>query len=296
MPELPEVETVVRALSKCLTGRRISRVDVLHKPSVSGSPQAPQCLSGQRVLRVFRRGKFIRIECESGLGMAVHLRMTGWLGVVLVAGNTANACVPKSLLNTTIAAKKPGAAHDPYLRVRFVLDAGSECLAFRDIRTFGRVWCGATGDLESLKALTKLGPEPLEISAAEFSERLRSRRGRLKALLLNQEFLAGVGNIYADESLHLAALHPLALARNVRAQSAKRLHAAIQNILLKSIEAGGSSIDDFLNPDGDPGWFQRELLAYGREGEKCARCEGIIKRIVMGQRGTWFCPKCQKRR
>jgi len=292
MPELPEVETVVRALSKILPGRRITAVNVLHKPSVEGSPVKPAIVCGKKVLRVFRRGKFIRIELESNLAMAIHLRMTGWLGVISKA---APALKPAATLaRNYIAPQNEDAA--THVRLRFQLDNGEDELVFRDIRTFGRVWCGPAEKIEALKALSKLGPEPLEILPGDFSDRLRSRRGRLKALLLNQEFLAGVGNIYADESLHAAGLHPLALSTAIKPERAHALLAAIQKILADSIRAGGSSIDDFLNPDGEPGWFQRELHVYGREGEPCRRCAAPIQRIVLGQRGTWFCAKCQKKK
>ena len=117
----------------------------------------------------------------------------------------------------------------------------------------------------------------------------------MKALLLNQEFLAGIGNIYADEALFAARVHPLSLAAGVKKERAIALHAAIQTVLNAAIAAGGSSVENFLNTDGQPGWFQRELLAYGREGKPCSRCGSGIKRIVVGQRGTWFCPKCQRK-
>jgi formamidopyrimidine-DNA glycosylase len=174
--------------------------------------------------------------------------------------------------------------------------ASQDLLLFRDIRKFGRVWCGRREEIIGLKSFNKLGPEPLVITAVAFAKRLRAKRGRLKSLLLNQEFLAGLGNIYADEALFEAQLHPLAHAHRVAPASAARLHAAIQRILGKAISAGGSSIDDYLHPDGTPGWFQRQLKAYGREGEPCTRCKTPIKRQVVGQRGTWFCPKCQKKR
>ena len=275
MPELPEVETVVRAMRSALVGRRVRRVTVKHKPSVSGSPQKIQCLEGHRFEQVFRRAKFIRMDLEGGFAMAVHLRMTGWLGV-LATGQTN----PKM---------------DPYERLRFELDDGAEHLVFRDIRTFGRVWSGTRDEIDGMREISKLGPEPLEIDADEFAKRLRSHGGGLKALLLNQEFLAGVGNIYADESLFAAGLHPKFAAKKVSVERAKKLHASIQDILQKAIAAGGSSVVDFVRPDGEKGWFQRELQAYGREGEPCVRCATAIKRIVLGQRGTWFCPKCQRR-
>lgn len=276
MPELPEVETVVRGLKTTLVGRRIESVEVLHKPTVSESPAKLQCLLKQRIVDVTRRGKYIRVALEAELGMVVHLRMTGWLGV--------------------IPSRAPHELNDAYARVRFGLDGGNELLLFRDIRTFGRVWAGKSAVLDAMKSLAKLGPEPLDISADDFTARLRSRGGRLKALLLNQEFLAGIGNIYADEALFAAKLHPLSSASKVKPDRARELHAAIQAVLRSAIQAGGSSIENFRNAEGESGWFQRELLAYGREGEPCSRCRTAIKRIVMGQRGTWFCPMCQRKK
>jgi len=275
MPELPEVETVVRAMRAVLPGRAIRSIDIRHKPTVSGSPALLSILKGRTVTGVERRAKFIRIELDGGVSMAIHLRMTGWLGVQAKGHRD-----PKS---------------DPYIRVVFELDGGKDNLVFRDIRTFGRIWTGSREQISGMREISKLGPEPLEISADDFATRLRGRGGRLKALLLNQEFLAGIGNIYADESLFSAGLHPLGSARKVSVDRARKLHGAIQEILRRAIAAGGSSVVDFVRPDGEKGWFQRELQAYGREGEPCVRCAAAIKRIVVGQRGTWFCPKCQKR-
>lgn len=276
MPELPEVESVVRALNPALTGRSIKGVKVLNQSTISGSPGRLALATGHRILTVKRRGKYLLIDLDGGLTMAVHLRMTGWLGVKTRA--------------------ELARENDKFVRVAFDLDGNTDCLIFRDIRKFGRIWCGEREKILALKALSKLGPEPLEISAEAFLERLKAKRGRLKSILLDQTFLAGLGNIYADEALFDAGLHPLAQAPRVAPASARRLHAAIQKVLNKSISAGGSSIDDYLHPDGTPGWFQRELKAYGREGEPCVRCKSKLKRIVLGQRGTWFCPKCQKKR
>ena len=210
------------------------------------------------------------------MGLAIHLRMTGWLGIL-----PSGARDPK---------------RDPYIRVRLALDDGAEHLVFSDIRTFGRVWCGTRTALDGLKALAKLGPEPFEISNEDFVRRLKARKSRLKALLLNQEFLAGVGNIYADESLFGAGLHPLAnSAAKVSGPRAERLLRSIQDVLKAAIDAGGSSVENFKRPDGESGWFQRELRIYGRENEACVACGTAVKRIVVGQRGTWFCPKCQKK-
>ncbi len=274
MPELPEVETVVRMLAP-LSGRILRDVTVLHKPSVAGSPSKLKEVRGRRIERVWRRAKFIRVDLEGHWGLAIHLRMTGWLGV----------------LRSGVA----DPARDPYVRVRFGLDGGAEQLVFSDIRTFGRVWCGPREALDALKALRKLGPEPFDLAPAEFAARLRARKSRLKALLLNQEFLAGVGNIYADESLFGAGLHPLSNSSRVSVAGAGRLLQSIQAVLNAAIAAGGSSVENFKRPDGESGWFQRELRIYGREGKACVLCGTDVKRIVVGQRGTWFCPKCQKK-
>lgn len=280
MPELPEVETVVRALAPNLTGRSIKGVEIFSSVSVRGSPRRLELLAGRRIERLWRRGKFIRADLSGDLGLAIHLRMTGWLGV---------------LRRRDLAARP---AH--HARVLFTLagpaGADEEVLLFRDIRKFGRIWCGRREELSALRPLAKLGPEPLDISAPDFAARLRARRGRLKSLLLDQTFLAGLGNIYADESLFAARLHPLADGCGIRAERAAGLHRAIQAVLRKALAAGGTSIDNYLHPDGTPGWFQRALKVYGREGEPCKACRAPIRRIVVGQRGTWFCGKCQKRR
>ena len=317
MPELPEVETVVRGLAGKLVGRRITAVRVLHKPSIAGTPADPACVTGLRVQRVFRRAKFIRIELEAGMGMAIHLRMTGWLYILsLVQHRDTETQSEKRNSDLRFAKCDPAAVKskienpkskmpfsasrrlsgDKHLRLWFELEGGQDVLVFRDIRTFGRVWCGSARALDKLPAIAQLGPEPLELPLGEFIQRLRARRGRLKALLLNQKFLAGIGNIYADEALFAARLHPLADASRVSARGAAALHRAIRRILAAAIKAGGSSISDFLHPDGAQGWFQRKLRVYGREGRPCAQCGEAIKRIVVGQRGTWFCPRCQRKR
>jgi len=275
MPELPEVESVVRGLAPHLTGQRIARVQILGRSSAGGSPQPLAKACGRGVESISRRAKYILINLTGEYGLTVHLRMTGWLGLKNVETFKREA--------------------DPYVRIAFELEGGKEWLVFRDVRRFGRIWCGEREELLKLPALAKLGPEPLEIGADEFAARLGAHRGRLKSLLLDQRFLAGLGNIYADEALFAAQLHPERQAQRVKPQAARALHAAIQATLKRSLAAGGSSIDDYLHPDGTPGWFQRELKAYGREGQPCVRCKAAIKRIVLGQRGTWFCPKCQRK-
>jgi formamidopyrimidine-DNA glycosylase len=226
-----------------------------------------------RILHLTRRGKFILAELEAGMGLAIHLRMTGWLSVVPTSHPLASGS---------------------HVRVRVMLDGG-ECLVFRDPRTFGRFWFGPRAALDALPALAKLGPDALSVDAATLLRQLRAHRGRLKPLLLNQSFLAGIGNIYADEALFRARLHPLASAARVSGKRAKDLHRAIRWTLNAAVRAGGTTIVDFRRPNGEPGLFQVRLRVYGREGLPCLRCGSSVKRIVVGQRGTWFCPRCQKR-
>jgi formamidopyrimidine-DNA glycosylase len=151
------------------------------------------------------------------------------------------------------------------------------------------------GTLDGNKALAKLGPEPLEIGAAEFAARLKKHKTRMKALLLNQSFVAGIGNIYADEILYAAKVHPLAIAARLSKPRVALVHRAMREVLTLAIEHGGSSISDYVDARGERGWFQIHHNAYGREGQPCPRCGGVIKKILVAQRGTHFCPQCQKR-
>jgi len=280
MPELPEVESVARALSPALTGRRAGEARVLSASALSRSPLPLTCLRGRTVERIHRRAKYLLFDFSDGYGLMIHLRMTGWLGV------REGRAWPRDLAHVRVLLRLNGDERNP-----------CGWLVFRDVRRFGRLWCGPREQLARLPERTGLGPEPLVIPASEFAGRLRARRGRLKSLLLNQRFLAGLGNIYADEALHGAGLHPQLNAERVPAARAMRLHASIQDILRRAIRAGGTTRRDYFKPDGSPGWFKRALKVYGREGEPCRTCrDGIIRRIVVGQRGTWFCPQCQPRR
>ena len=176
----------------------------------------------------------------------------------------------------------------------FRLDAG--VLVYRDPRQFGSISLLKEGsNARANKGLAKLGPEPLEITLTEFAARLKGRRTRMKALLLDQAFVAGIGNIYADEILYAAQVHPLAIAARLSKPRAALVHQAMRDILTLAIEHGGSSISDYVNAAGERGWFQMLHKAYGREGEACLRCGAIIRRVLVAQRGTQFCPRCQKR-
>jgi formamidopyrimidine-DNA glycosylase len=262
MPELPEVETVVRSVAAHLAGRRIVSTTFTSRFVTPGNrAKLTQRLAGRRIESVTRRGKFILIALDQGT-LTVHLGMTG-----------------KLLLEGEAGEHTHGVFH---------LDDGM--LLYHDPRQFGRIeWSPGPPP-----RVARLGPEPLEIGLEEFRPRLK-RKTRMKALLLNQTFLAGLGNIYADESLFAAGIHPLAVANRLSTARAKKLYDAIRGILSHAITLGGSSISDYVNGRGERGWFQMEHRVYGREGEPCANCGRPIRKILVAQRGTHYCPHCQKK-
>lgn len=276
MPELPEVETVARLLAPRLEGRGITGVRV-HWTRILGGMRPGTFRSrveGARITRVWRRAKYLVFDLarrgQRDGWLVGHLRMTGRMHV-----------------------EAPDWDPGPHVKVSLALTDGQK-FHFIDVRKFARLI--HTRDLEQV--LGSLGPEPLADSfQVDWLEReLRSRRRLLKPLLLDQTFLAGIGNIYADESLHRAGLHPLARSERLRRAQVERLHGAIRSTLLAAIAREGSSFDTFYRtPEGLPGGFQDEFLVYDREGEPCSRCRAIIQRIVVGQRGTHYCPRCQRR-
>lgn len=248
MPELPEVETVVRGLAPVLVGRRVEAVEGV----------APETIVGREIRAVRRYGKYIVMELDRGM-LLVHLRMTGQLTLDEARGK--------------------------FTRGRIVLDEG--VLRYDDIRRFGR--------LTHVEQLPEQGPDPLEMTAEEFVAHAGKRRARVKALLLDQKFLRGMGNIYADEALFAAGVHPCAVAASVSKQRLERLHGAIVAVLKAAIAAGGSSISDYVNARGERGGYQEQHQVYGKHGEACPRCGRVLARILVVQRGTTFCPRCQKR-
>jgi len=263
VPELPEVETVVRTVTPRLLGREIRQARFYSRLVLRGdAAKTAARLRGRCIESVRRHGKFILMDLSGGLTLAIHLGMTGGL-----------------LWNA-----EPG----PHARAVFDLDAGR--LVYDDPRQFGRIELGASLP----ERAARLGPDALEVGAEEFAARLAMRRGRIKPLLLNQAFLRGLGNIYADESLFGARIHPLASVARLGPARVRRLYAAIQEVLRAAVEAGGSSISDYVDADGRAGSFQVQHQVYGREGAPCARCGTPIRRIVVGQRGTHYCPKCQR--
>lgn len=263
MPELPEVETVVRKLSPYLPGRRIVSAGFPAPRILRGNPRCmAEALAGRTIQGVQRHGKFIVIDLE-GLFLSVHLGMTG-----------------KLLLDG-----QPG----PYTRALFTLDRG--VLAYDDVRMFGRIEVSSTLP----DRIAALGPDALAIAADEFVARLRTRRSMVKPLLLNQKFLRGMGNIYSDEALFRARIHPRAIASRIGRERALRLYQAMREVLMESIGSGGSSIADYVDAEGRRGEFQNWHRVYRKTGQACLICGAAIRRILVGQRSTHFCPRCQRR-
>ena len=273
MPELPEVETTARLIRPGLEKRRIVGVDVDWVRTLGGVSEHAfrMAVEGCRVDKVWRRAKYVVLQLsrrgKPAGAILVHLRMTGRLVV-----SKRSEEVPK------------------FRRVSLELDRGT--LHFLDVRKFGRF----TFHEDETKALEHLGPEPLgdEWDAGDFADNLRSRKRIIKPLLLDQSFLAGLGNIYVDESLHAARIHPQQPSDLVSKAKAVVLFGEIQRVLAAAIEREGSSFDSFYRtPEGQPGAYQHLFQVYGRGGQPCLRCERPIRRIVVGQRGTHFCPRCQ---
>jgi len=272
MPELPEVETVVRSLQKTIGGLTIERVTIRKTASVHPSPrQFSRQLRGATVAAVTRRGKNILIRLSTGDTLWVHLKMTGHFDF--------------------LPADAPTTKHD---HVIFHFRGRDETLRFNDYRRFGRLRMYPTESIGKQRGLAELGPEPLEITADDFTQRLRRCRRMIKPALLDQTFLAGVGNIYADESLYLARIHPRRSTASISLPKARELHGHIQAILKRAIRLMGTSVDTFIGLNGQAGRFQKYPQAYGREGQPCRRCGAVIVRKAIGGRSAHFCPRCQR--
>lgn len=272
MPELPEVETVVRDLRPRLVGRQIAAVRAGRKAlRRRWSAAWGTRLSGSRIAEVGRRGKWILITLDSGLHLVIHLGMTGQLRVHPAA-----------------------AAPATHTHLIFSLDDGAEQLRFRDVRRFGSATLFADrADLDQFFVAGKLGPEPFDLDARSWRDNLARTERCLKAALLDQRLVAGVGNIYADESLFEARLHPTQRGCDISPKDAERLRKAIVMVLLRAIEQRGSSIRDYLGGTGERGNYQEEFRVYGRPGEPCRRCRTPVERIRLAGRSTHYCPRCQ---
>jgi formamidopyrimidine-DNA glycosylase len=296
VPELPEVETIRRQLEPEIVGRRIERASVLDQRLTRPEPprSVERQLGGRRVEAVGRRGKYLLIRLDSGRTLALHLRMTGNL-LLREAGDgvVADLMETEPLGGPRLYESSPTLKH---VRARLWLDDGRE-LVFTDMRRFGQAVVLDQGDeLESYFA-ERVGIEPLsgELTPARMLELASGRKAPLKSFLLTQSAVAGIGNIYADEALWRAELHPLSPAGSMKPQHAERLAEGIIEALEFALEHRGSSIDDYRDARGESGTMQEEFLVHTREGERCVRCGNVIRRIVVSGRSTYFCPGCQVR-
>jgi len=262
VPELPEVETVRRMLVPAVVGRRILGIEHDNPRKYRNTDLAV----GHEVRRLRRRGKFLLFDLGE-LEMVVHLGMSGSLRL----------------------------DEGSHTRARLELEGAT--VFFNDPRRFGKLAVVRRGDYASFPTLARMGPEPLErgFTARVLWERLQHTRRPLKVALLSQEPVAGLGNIYCDESLWLARLHPARLANSLSEEETRRLHRAIRRVLRRALALGGSTLGDgvYVRPSGEPGYFQIEHSVYGRVGEGCPRCGAVIERIVLSGRSTHFCPRCQ---
>jgi formamidopyrimidine-DNA glycosylase len=275
MPELPEVETIARSLEPRITGRAISGIELLYRPLLRGrGKKTLETLRGRRVSRVRRRGKMLLVECEGRWTLVFHLKMTGQF---------------------LFAAE--GSPRDKHVRLVIRFEDGRNELRFRDVRKFGFLLCLEGEPERACGELAGLGPEPLEVGRPEFRAILEARQGRIKSLLLDQTRIAGIGNIYADETLFAARVHPETPASSLRAEAVERLYLAMRKILASAVEAGGSTLTDagYHDADGNAGDFQFSHKVYDRKGEPCLVCGTPIQVRRIGGRSSHFCPRCQRR-
>jgi formamidopyrimidine-DNA glycosylase len=276
MPELPEVETVRRGLEARVVGRPIAQVEV-RRPDLRVPLPATLArdLTGRTIARVSRRAKYLRAHLDDGAVMILHLGMSGRL----------------------VIHDRPPEAYEPHEHVRFSL-AGGTTVSFTDHRRFGLIALTSEAELEGHPLFVRLGPEPLDDSfcAALLHERLAGKVTPLKAALLDQNVVAGLGNIYVCEALFHAGLSPRRLARTVDRARAERLVAAIKDVLGRAIAAGGSTLRDYVQASGELGYFQHTFAVYDRAGERCPGCDcrGGVRRIVQSNRSTFYCAKRQR--
>ncbi|WP_408954981.1 bifunctional DNA-formamidopyrimidine glycosylase/DNA-(apurinic or apyrimidinic site) lyase [Natroniella sp. ANB-PHB2] len=272
MPELPEVQTVVDTLQPLIIKQVIADVKIKNEKLIAKpkSNEFKKILRGSSIKKVSRRGKYIMIEFDNEYYLVTHLRMTG-----------------------RFVYASQGDSGDKYDYIFLKFKNGDE-LRLGSKRKFTRTYL--VKDLQEAGSLTKLGPEPLtaEFTVTRFEKMISSRRGRIKPLLLNQRFLAGLGNIYVDESLYLAQIHPLRTADTLTEREVEKLYRAIRKVLSEGIEQRGTTKWDYVDASGQAGNYQNYLRVYDREGEECRRCGSSLKRIKVGGRSSYFCPDCQQ--
>jgi formamidopyrimidine-DNA glycosylase len=276
MPELPEVETVLRGLRKRAQGRRIIAVEVLHPGIIVGDVEDfISRIEGRTAVAVRRKGKVLAAEMAGAnhpdsAYLIFRLGMTGQVTI--------------QPLDVPL---------EPHTHVRMLFEGRKEELRFRDVRRFGRLRCLTREEFEAL--FESLGPDAQQATEEEFLRAMRGRRGAIKSWLLNQQGVSGLGNIYADEALFEAGIHPLAQPERVTSPSARRLYRAVRKVLKRAVNLQGTTFRDYVDIEGRPGNFHQRLRVYQKTGEPCPRCRTLIRRIVVAGRSSHFCPHCQRR-
>lgn len=283
MPELPEVETIRRQLEKYIVGHKITGVRINYGKKFEGDAAH---LIGAEIKKVHRFGKVLEIEFSNKYSLVIHIKMTGQL---IYQGP--NLKTKDQKLSTKIIGGVPG----KHTHIIFDLDKGG-ILYFNDVRKFGWIKIVKSEELKIKSLIGKLGPEPLkDLTLEKFVKIIKSGKKPIKLLLMDQEKIAGVGNIYANDALWLASISPRRAAQSLSLREAKTLFDAIEKVLKKGIEKGGSSENTYVTPDGGEGEYQRFTLVYGKEGEVCERCHrSKIEKFYLSGRGTYVCPFCQK--
>ncbi len=291
LPELPEVEVTRRKIAPLLVGRTIFAVHTT-APSyffATTPHQLKRRLKGRTVAALERLGKYLVAELDDGSRLLLHLGMTGQL---FMQGSTSLRLLSSTARATLTPEKQRGFQPDKHTHLRIAFTDGGPEVWFRDARKFGKVKWIAPGDDDP--RLRKLGVDALAATGVQLYAAARRRKAATKSLLMDQAVLAGVGNIYADEALFHAGIRPTRRANRLTRKQCDALVASVQRVMQRSIETGGSSISDYVNPDGKDGTYQDERMVYARTGEPCKVCGSAIKRIVIGQRGTHYCPHCQR--
>lgn len=291
MPELPEVEVTRRALVPHLVGRRISEVATT-KPSyffLTPPSKLKARLAGRRITELERHGKYLVGILDDGARLLLHLGMTGQL---FVAGSRSVRLLLRDHASTLDGDDQPHFQPDRHTHLVLSFSDGPPDVYFRDIRKFGK--CALLEPGADDPRLEKLGVDALAAQGSDLFEASRKRKTPVKSLLLEQSVIAGVGNIYADEALFFAGVRPTRPARNVTKREYDAIAAAVRRVLRRAIERGGSSIDDFVRPDGSDGGYQKERRVYAREGEPCSRCKSPIRRVVIATRSSHYCLRCQR--
>ncbi len=291
MPELPEVEVVRMGLEDQLSGATLDRIDIFNSKVVPLAPVLPK-LRGQSLKGFRRRGKYLIVDLNTG-HLLIHLRMTGQVLIIPPDVSETNSKALKPLPFTYYQRHLENLV-DKHTHVLFGFTNGMQ-MTYRDVRKFGRVEYVPAEALASHPSLTKLGPEPLsaDFTPSGFDAGLQKTARSIKSLLLDQRLVAGLGNIYVDEALFLAGIHPETPAQKIKPAGRRKLFEAIPFVLQKGIDAGGTSLKDYLHPDGTRGSHQEHLFVYGRKGQNCLHCDTPLVKTVVAQRGTHYCPRCQ---